>query len=68
MFDEPKIIREPHGERRDACPCCSGDFVKAKPCDVCHECIDGDYIETDEGQVICDNCFTRKNIIEEINF
>lgn len=63
-FNYPKHITEPHGEIREVCPYCNGDFVKAKECDICHKVITNDYIKTKDGQVICDECFLIYNILE----
>ena len=58
------MIKEPFGEIRDVCPNCSGDFVEAIQCDICHEYITGDYIITKNEEVVCDECFTKFNITD----
>ena len=48
------------------CPHCGGsEIIKAIECDICHEYITGDYIKTKDGQIICDECFLKYNIMEE---
>lgn len=69
VFDTPLQYTEYHngvdvpGELFYVCPFCrSSDFVPAKKCDVCSDYIKDDYIITEDGQIICGNCYTSYNI------
>ena len=68
IFDHPSGFMEYHNgkdspaEHIDVCPfCVSTDFIEAKICDICHGYIIGDYVETRDGQTICDDCYTVHN-------
>lgn len=68
LFDEPKEIVETHGfehppyEHLYVCPCCGGDYVKTKRCSICDEYITNEYIITSDDDLICEECYTKKNI------
>lgn len=70
IFEEPKIFTETHGldsppyEKLYGCPECGGNFTEAFECDVCGEYIDDEYIITDKGDRICNNCYTVYNIYD----
>ena len=53
VFDEPKFMKEAHGETLVCCPYCNGSFDKAKKCEIC-----GEYFFDDElnGGCVCDDC------------
>jgi DNA-directed RNA polymerase subunit RPC12/RpoP len=52
-FNEPKTVKEPHGEVLACCPYCNGSFDEAKKCEIC-----GEYFFEDElnGGCVCDGC------------
>ena len=56
----------PPYEHYDACPGCLGTNIhSAKQCDLCGNWVTGDYIQTSEGQIICDDCYTFHNVEED---
>jgi len=69
LFEHPSVYTEHHdgidvpGERFSVCPHCkSTNFVVTQKCDICFEYIDGDYVKTDDGKFICENCYIKRNI------
>ncbi len=70
IFEEPEHCVERHGftdgmyEEWDGCPECGGNYTEAFCCDLCGEYIQGDYIETKNGTLICENCYEVKDIDE----
>jgi len=58
-------MQESYGEIITVCPYCNGFFVKAVKCDICNGYIDEEYIKTKDGRVICKDCYTLHNILEE---
>jgi DNA-directed RNA polymerase subunit RPC12/RpoP len=52
-FNEPKTVKEPHGEVLACCPYCNGSFNEAKKCRIC-----GEYFFEEElnGGCVCDDC------------
>lgn len=48
LFDEPRYIREPHGEYLSHCPACGGSFSNVYECEVCG----AEYTEGD----VCPTC------------
>ena len=71
VFEHPKRYIESHGldappyEDFYLCPCCGGDYVVARKCDVCGDYIVGKYIKLESGERICDECYTTYEIGEE---
>lgn len=71
VFSEPKRHIETHGfsagpyEVFYVCPCCGGDYVRARRCDACGDWIVGQYIMLENGERICDECYTIYEIGEE---
>ena len=70
-FDEPKCFQERHGlesppfEVWHGCPYCSSYlYVEAIECDICHKYITDEYITTVNGDIYCENCYTRRNIYD----
>ena len=52
-------------EKVSGCPCCKGDYEETHKCDCCDEWIVGNYIKTDDGQRICDNCYFKYELGDE---
>lgn len=52
LFDEPKIIKEPHGELLAHCPVCGDSFEEAERCEICGEWCRPDEMYDDA----CDDC------------
>lgn len=75
VFDEDDIVSwsESRGEFWGvACsetvsgsPCCEGDYIEAYRCSCCDEWIEGQYIKLDDGERICDKCYTIYEVGEE---
>ena len=71
MFDEPSYWEERHGldhgpfERMYGCPFCGESYVEAYECSECGCWIDRRYIKLDNGERICENCYTTYEIGEE---
>jgi formylmethanofuran dehydrogenase subunit E len=71
IFSQAKRHIETHGfsvgpyEVFYVCPCCGGDYVRARRCDVCGDWIVGQYIKLENGERICDECYTIHEIGEE---
>lgn len=69
MFQNPKEYIETHGldsppyEHFTACPMCGGNYVPYKRCDLCGNPIFDEYIMLKSGEVYCENCYCRKNIL-----
>ena len=70
IFEKPKIFTETHGldsppyEKFYGCPECGGSFAKTFECDICGNYIEDEYIITDEGDIICDSCYTVHSIYD----
>ena len=68
IFEEPVRHTETHGftdglyETWDGCPKCGGAFVETKRCDNCNEYIIDKYIKTSNGDFLCDNCYTERDV------
>ena len=43
-----------------------GAYVKTMPCSCCNNWITGEYIELNDGIVICDRCYKVKNIDDAV--
>lgn len=71
LFLNPKTYIEKHNldtppyEQWYGCPYCSGDFAETYECNICEDYIRGDYIKLSDGSYICDNCYTKHNIVED---
>ena len=46
-------------------PCCHGDYTEAKLCDCCGNVIQGDYIKTNNGERLCEDCFSYMKLGDE---
>lgn len=65
-FDTPKIAFEPHPELEDkmpeccyVCPFCGeNEIEEARFCGLCGEPVIGDYVELNDGRLVCNGCFT----------
>lgn len=70
-FLSPRQYTETHGldsppyESYWGCPQCGGAYIEAYECDRCGQYILEDYIELDDGTLICDECYEVKNIRDE---
>lgn len=67
-FSFPEIIIEKHGldsppyEESIGCPTCGGAFVETMSCDICGEYITNEYVETIDGSIYCEDCYSVKNV------
>lgn len=72
LFEEPKECVETHGfkappyETWYGCPHCGGAYVKTMQCDVCGKWIAGEYVELNDGDKICDECYTLMDIMDSL--
>ena len=72
IFEYPVRYIESHGldsppyEEWYGCPKCAGAYVKTMPCSCCNNWITSEYIELNEGTVICDRCYKVKNIDDAV--
>lgn len=70
IFEQPKEYTETHGfdsppyETWSGCPYCSGTYVETMLCDECGEWIAGEYVCLKSGAIICNNCYTIKDIAD----
>ena len=55
----------PCSESVSGCPSCGGDYAETYTCDCCEKWIDGSYIKLDNGDRICENCYTTHELGEE---
>lgn len=55
----------PCSETMSGCPRCKGDYVKTYQCDCCSEWITGQYIKTENGERICEDCYTVYELGDE---
>ena len=71
LFLKPKKYVEKHNldtppyEEWNGCPFCSGAFTETYECNICGECITGDYVKLVDGSFVCDDCYTKHNILED---
>ena len=71
LFEEPKYWQETHGldsgpyETWSGCPRCYGSYVETFTCDCCEEWIVDNYIKISDGQRLCNNCFSYKELGDE---
>lgn len=69
-FERPVRLHDRHGldtppfEELLGCPECGGAFVESITCNVCSEHITDYYIKTDDGQNICEHCYTECHIAD----
>ena len=70
-FDEPDRWEEKHGfdygpfESWSGCPYCGEGYTEAHKCDCCGKWIDGPYIKLENGDRICQNCYTTYELGDE---
>lgn len=70
-FSTPRQYIETHGfdygpyESHWGCPKCGGAYIEAYECDKCGQYILEDYIELNDGTLICDRCYETKNALDE---
>ena len=70
-FSSPRQFTETHGldcppyESYWGCPKCGGAYIETTECHRCGQYIVEDYIELDDGTLICDACYEVKNILDE---
>ena len=68
VFEDAVRHTETHGftdglyETWYGCPKCGGSYVETKPCDNCGEYIVDMYIKTINGEFLCSNCYTERDI------
>ncbi len=71
LFNNAVKFIEKHGfdsppyEEYHACPECGGAYCEAYTCSVCEDYILGDYIKTEMGDRICNNCYMEYRFGEE---
>ena len=73
IFEHPKRQREYRGEcfgfpayeECSCCPYCGGNYTTAHECDSCGEYITGTYAKLNNGERICENCYTTHELGDE---
>lgn len=71
IFVNPRHYIESHNldtppyEEWDGCPSCGGAYTEAHKCDECDKWITSEYIKTDSGQRICENCYNTMELGDE---
>ena len=72
LFEQARTIVERHGldtppyEELQTCPrCLSTAICPTYRCDLCGEWISGGYIKTLDGDRICDECHTRRDVSDD---
>ena len=66
LLENPVSLHEYHDEVEDhrieeyhGCPYCKSDQVfEAEQCTICGEYVSHDYIELNDGSIVCSNCYT----------
>lgn len=72
VFDEAKRFTETHGfdtppyEHYTGCPFCGGAYIPVKYCDCCRREIINDYVRTDDGHIYCEDCYSVRNIADDL--
>lgn len=70
IFENTRKYVETHGldsppyEELYGCPLCGGSYVETYKCDVCGKYVEDEYITTDKGDIICDNCYTTHSVYD----
>lgn len=70
LFEVSKHYTETHGletppyEKWNGCPSCGGAYDEAHECSCCPDYIVGEYVETVNGDKICENCYVIKRVGE----
>lgn len=68
IFEIPRKHIETHGldfppyESWNGCPFCGGAYTETHKCDLCGQYVEDEYITTNKGDVICDNCYIIHSI------
>jgi hypothetical protein len=71
IFSKPDRWEERHGfdygpfEQWSGCPHCGDGYVELPRCDCCGEYIEGTYIRIENGDRICEHCYTVYEIGDE---
>jgi len=71
-FTEPTKYTDKHGfnsppyDTKYGCPICEGDYAFAIECDECGRRMTGEYIKTNSGQRVCEDCYIEYEFGEEI--
>lgn len=72
LFEHARQVYERHGldtppyEELHVCPACGGtNLHQAHRCDVCGEWITGSYIKTLDGNRICEDCYTNRDVEDD---
>lgn len=71
FFQWPKQYVDKHGldeppyERYYGCPRCGGAYSHAPECALCGDFIAGEYVELADGEVICEDCYSVHNNLED---
>ena len=75
IMERPDVIMldiETHGldtppyEHFTVCPHCGGAFVEAHRCDCCGEFITADYVVVQDGRRYCEECYSIRNIEDDL--
>lgn len=70
-FEDPECWEEQHSldygpyEKWSGCPYCHGPYTEAYRCGCCEEWIDGTYIKLEDGDRICEHCYTIYELGDE---
>lgn len=71
IFPWPNRYVDKHGldelpyEVHYGCPICGGAYNHVYECTICGNYAIGDYVETSDGQIFCEDCFRVHNNLEE---
>lgn len=72
LFSDTRKYIEKHGldcppyEETIGCPSCGGAYVETVTCSSCDNYITGDYVETADGNVYCEDCYTIRNVEDSV--
>lgn len=56
----------PYSETTKVCPYCKDEVIHlTKKCDCCGEYITGEYIETNDKNYYCENCYVKGDVTED---
>ena len=70
IFEKPKIFTETHGlgshpyEELYGCALCGGSYAETYKCDVCGKYVEDEYITTDKGDIIWENCYITNSVYD----
>lgn len=70
IFETSRKYIETHGldsppyEEWNGCPRCGGVYIETFKCDLCGQYVEDEYITTNKGDIICENCYTMHSIYD----